>query len=64
MRTQYENSFVRKLGMSDTTKCVYQFFYNENDNYYTKIIQYLLCMDLYNASRQIVVWHAYSMHGD
>ena len=33
---------VQNLGMGDFTTCVYQFIYNENYNYETKIIQYLI----------------------
>ena len=39
MKIQYTNEFTQKLGMSDTTTCVYQLIYDENDSVYTDIIQ-------------------------
>ena len=30
------------MGIVETTTCVYQFIYDENENYFTKIIQYFI----------------------
>ena len=51
MKIQHLNELVQKLGMSDTTRRVYQFIYDEKDSVDTKIIQYLLYMDWYYVSR-------------
>ena len=42
MKIQYADESVGKLGMSDTTTCVYQLIQNERENFYTDIIQYFI----------------------
>ena len=42
MKIQYDNNFVQKLGVSDTTTCAYQLIYNENDKNDTHITQYFI----------------------
>ena len=42
MKIQYANEFVQNLGVGDTTTCVYQFIYDENESDDTKIIQYFI----------------------
>ena len=39
MKVQQENELVQKLGMGDTTTCVYQLVNNEKDSVDTEIIQ-------------------------
>ena len=63
MKIQYANEFVQNNLMSDPTTCVYQFIYNEYDSDKKKIMNCLLCLDWYYASRQIAMWHICSMHG-
>ena len=54
MKIKYENNYVHKLGMCDTTTSVYQFMYNEKDKNDTQITQYLimhrlgLCIKIYS----------------
>ena len=42
MKIQYAKCFVQKLGMGNTTTCVYQFSYNEKDNNDTHKTQYFI----------------------
>ena len=42
MKIQCVYNFVQKLGIGDTTTCVYQFIYNEKDMIDTKITQYFI----------------------
>ena len=42
MRIQYENEFVRQLGMSDPTKRIYQLIYHEKESVDIDIIQYFI----------------------
>ena len=46
MKIQYLNKFVQKIWMGDPTTCVYQFIYDENDSYDTKIILYFIMHEL------------------
>ena len=39
MKIKYVNEFVQKLEMCDSTACVYQLIYDENESDDTKIIQ-------------------------
>ena len=42
MKIKYVNEFVQKLGMVDTTACVYQFIYDEKDSVDTNIIHFFI----------------------
>ena len=42
IKIKYANKLVQKLGMGDTTACVYQFIYDENDSDDTQITQYFI----------------------
>ena len=42
MKLQYANEFIEKLGMGDTTTCVYQFIYDGKYSVDTNIIQYFI----------------------
>ena len=39
IKIQYENYFVKKLGMGDNTTCVYQFIYDEKGSVDTETIK-------------------------
>ena len=45
MKIKYANESVKKLGMGDPTKCVYQLVFDKNDSDDIKIIKYFLLMD-------------------
>ena len=49
MRIQYANKMIQNLGIGDSTTCVYQLIYDENDNDDKDIIQFWLCVDWYYA---------------
>ena len=42
MKTKYANESFEQLGVGDTTTCVYQSTYYENDSVDTEIIQYFI----------------------
>ena len=42
MKMQCANEFIQNMGLSDTTTCVYQLIFDENEIDDTKIIQYFI----------------------